>query len=83
MRVQPTFIGFYVGTADSRFRDDNVHFDEDLTAARIPHLFRLYTGGHDRALWSTHAAAWLGLALANLSPPLSQGVRRWTVDADP
>jgi S-formylglutathione hydrolase FrmB len=70
-RTKPTFIGFYVGTQDSRFRRDNVQLHDELAAARVPHLFRLYAGGHQRTLWSAHAREWLGLALARLATPAS------------
>lgn len=65
---RPLLLGFYVGRRDSRFRRDNVLLDAELRAARVPHLFRLYGGGHDQALWSAHAGEWLGRALAALAP---------------
>jgi len=43
--------------------------DRELTAARIPHLFRLYPGGHEGALWQARAEQWLGLALGQLGHP--------------
>jgi enterochelin esterase-like enzyme len=64
----PTFVGFYVGTRDARFRPENVALDRELTHARVPHLFRLYPGGHEHGLWSREAPTWLRLALAHLSP---------------
>lgn len=67
---RPTFLGFYVGSDDTRFREDNLRFDRELRAARVPHLFRLYPGGHTQALWSTHAAEWLDRGLAQLAPAL-------------
>jgi enterochelin esterase-like enzyme len=36
--------------------------------AGIPHVFRIYPGAHERRVWSTHAPAWLGLALAHMTP---------------
>lgn len=65
---QPAFLGFYVGSGDTRFRDDNVRFDRELRAASVPHLFRLYPGGHTQGLWSAHAAEWLDRGLARLAP---------------
>lgn len=65
----PTFLGFYVGTADMRFRPDNVLFARALSRARVPFAFRLYPGGHQQALWSAQAPAWLGLALDHLDAP--------------
>ena len=38
-----------------------------LRAARVPHLFRLYPGGHTQALWSAHAVEWLDRGLAQLA----------------
>jgi S-formylglutathione hydrolase FrmB len=64
-----TFLAFYVGRGDSRFRDENVQFDRELTAAHVPHHFELYAGAHETSLWQRHAASWLRLALRHLSPP--------------
>jgi enterochelin esterase-like enzyme len=33
----------------------------------VPHVFRVYPGGHDNTVWTTHATAWLRLALAHLA----------------
>jgi len=65
---RPTFMAFYVGSDDARFRAENEQFDAELNAARIPHVFRIYPGGHASAVWSAHATQWLGLALAHLQP---------------
>lgn len=65
---RPTFLAFYVGSHDARFRDENERFDAELRAARIPHVFRIYPGGHASAVWSAHASQWLGLALDHLQP---------------
>jgi enterochelin esterase-like enzyme len=67
-RRRPTFVAFYVGGGDSRFRAENERFDAELRAARIPHLFRVYPGGHESAVWSAHAGDWLRLALQHLRP---------------
>jgi S-formylglutathione hydrolase FrmB len=65
---EPTFIAFYVGRDDSRFAAENRRLDAELTRARIPHLFRIYPGGHEQRLWAAHAPAWLGLlALGHLA----------------
>jgi S-formylglutathione hydrolase FrmB len=66
---QPTFFAFYVGRGDSRFRAENRLFDRELTAARVPHLFRLYPGGHEQAVWTAHAKAWLAVAVDHLAKP--------------
>ena len=63
----PTFFGFYVGQGDDRFRDENERFDRELKAARVPHLFRVYPGGHEQGVWSTHAQAWLATAVDHLA----------------
>jgi enterochelin esterase-like enzyme len=68
-RRYPTFIGFYVGNGDSRFKDDNVRFDAQLKAAHVPHTFAIYAGGHQTSLWQRHAVQWLTMALHRLSPP--------------
>jgi enterochelin esterase-like enzyme len=67
----PTFFGFYVGSGDSRFREENVELDAELKAAGVPHVFALYPGGHTTSLWSAHAVAWLRLALAHLRPAVA------------
>jgi enterochelin esterase-like enzyme len=64
-----TFLAFYVGADDDRFRSENELLDRELTAVRVPHLFELYRGGHETALWLRHARAWLSLALAHLAAP--------------
>jgi enterochelin esterase-like enzyme len=68
-RRLPTFLAFYVGRSDLRFRADNVRFAAQLRAAHVPHLFELYPGGHDTALWKAHAVTWLRLALRHLGGP--------------
>ena len=67
-RKLPTFFAFYVGSRDARFRAENERLDTELTDARVPHLFRIYAGAHEQALWSAHARAWLGLAVQHLAP---------------
>ena len=67
-RRRPTFLAFYVGNGDRRFRAENEQFDAELRAAKIPHVFRVYAGGHESAVWSAHAGDWLGLALQHLRP---------------
>ncbi|HZT54552.1 MAG TPA: alpha/beta hydrolase-fold protein [Gaiellaceae bacterium] len=66
LRRDPTFLAFYVGTRDRRFLGENVELDRELTLAGVPHLFRLYPGGHDQTLWQAHAGDWLALALHHL-----------------
>jgi enterochelin esterase-like enzyme len=62
-----TFFGFYVGAGDTRFRAENEKLDRELRTARVPHVFRVYPGGHDNTVWTAHATAWLRLALAHLA----------------
>lgn len=64
----PTFLAFYVGRSDPTFVPDNLSFDRQLTAGRVPHVFALYRGGHSSALWNAEAPRWLGLALSHLHP---------------
>jgi enterochelin esterase-like enzyme len=33
----------------------------------VPHLFRVYPGGHEQRLWQAHATAWLRLAVDHLA----------------
>ena len=48
----PTFLAFYVGRGDARFRAENVQFDQELTAAaRAAPRSRVYPGGHTTSLW--------------------------------
>lgn len=67
-RSRPTFLGFYVGRGDDRFRQENEQLNRELNAARIPHAFTEYPGGHETALWRSHAVDWLRLGLAHLTP---------------
>ncbi len=63
----PTYLAFYVGKGDSRFRAEDVQFNDELTKARVPHAFAVYPGGHDSALWQSHAVVWLRMALRHLA----------------
>jgi enterochelin esterase-like enzyme len=65
---RPTFLAFYVGRGDRRFRAENKQLDRELRAAGVPHLFRVYPGAHEQTVWTAHARVWLGLALAHLQP---------------
>ncbi len=66
---ESTFLGFYVGAGDARFRADNVLFARTLSRANVPFTFRMYPGGHQQSLWSAEAPTWLGLALDRLDAP--------------
>jgi len=66
---RPTFFSFYVGRGDARFRAENRSFHRELTAARVPHVFRIYAGGHEQAVWTAHAKAWLAVAVDHLARP--------------
>lgn len=65
----PLYIGFYVGRSDPLFVDENEQLNQELSAAGISHVFRVYPGGHSQALWSSEAPAWLTLALNHLASP--------------
>jgi enterochelin esterase-like enzyme len=67
LHSQETYIAFYVGRKDWRFAAENEQLNRELSRAGVPHLFRLYPGGHDQRLWQSHAPAWLELALAHLA----------------
>jgi S-formylglutathione hydrolase FrmB len=66
--AQPILIAFYVGRGDTRFEAENEQLNQELSRAGIPHVFRIYPGGHDERLWSRYAPAWLALALHRLAP---------------
>jgi len=68
LRSLPAFIAFYVGRDDNRFAAENEVLNRELSRAGIEHVFRLYAGGHDNALWGRYAPQWLALALAHLAP---------------
>ena len=63
---RPTFFAFYVGRGDDRFRDENEQFHRELTAAGVPHVFRVYPGGHEQSVWTAHARAWIASAVDHL-----------------
>ena len=69
LAVHPTLIAFYIGAADSLFRPENVEFARELSRAHVPFRFRIYPGGHQQALWTAQAPAWLALALNRMAPP--------------
>lgn len=66
---RPTFFAFYVGAGDTRFRADNTRLDQELRAAGVPHVFRIYPGAHESSVWQAHAQQWLALALDHLQRP--------------
>jgi len=66
-REYPTFFGFYVGRSDPTFVDENVELNRELEAARVPHVYALYPGGHSTALWAAQAHYWLAMALNHLA----------------
>ena len=66
---RPTFFAFYVGSGDARFRDENRVFHRELAAAGVPHLFRIYPGGHEQSVWVAHAQHWLAVAVDHLARP--------------
>lgn len=66
----PLYIAFYIGRSDqySQFVTENEELNQELSAAGIQHVFRLYPGGHSQSLWSGEAPQWLAMALNHLSP---------------
>ena len=64
---RPTYFAFYVGRGDDRFRDENEQFHRELDVARVPHVFRVYAGGHEQSVWMSHARRWLALAVDHLA----------------
>ena len=68
LKKLPTFIAFYVGSSDS-FAPENRQLDKELVREGIPHVFRVYAGGHSQTLWQQYATAWLTLAAAHLADP--------------
>ena len=67
LKALGTFIAFYVGRDDTRFAAENQQLNQELSRAGIPHVFRIYAGGHDQKLWQQYAAPWLLLALGHLA----------------
>jgi enterochelin esterase-like enzyme len=67
---RPTYFAFYVGAGDTRFRAENREFHLELTAAGVPHRFRIYPGGHEQSVWDAHAQAWLAVAVDHLARPM-------------
>ena len=58
---------FYSGKPDAAaFR---ALCDGELTAAGIPHVFKLYQGGHNGTFWREHQDEWLAEAVNRLDPP--------------
>jgi enterochelin esterase-like enzyme len=69
LRGGSTYFSFYVGRSDARFLAENEQLNRELDAAHLPHVFEVYAGKHETALWQRHAAAWLRLALNHLAAP--------------
>ena len=63
-----TTVAFYVGDGDSRFLAENRQLNLELSRASIPHVFRVYSGGHEQRLWQQYATPWLSMALTHLAP---------------
>jgi enterochelin esterase-like enzyme len=60
-----TYFSFYVGASDGRFFSDNQRLAREMHDYRVPnHMYRVYSGGHNKALWQAHARTWLGRALS-------------------
>jgi enterochelin esterase-like enzyme len=67
LKHYPSLLAFYVGNQDSRFLTMNRQYDAGLTASKVAHIFRVYSGGHSVSLWSSRAAHWLSMALGSLA----------------
>ena len=52
----------------------NRHYDAQLRAGGVAHLFRVYPGGHSGALWRAQAPFWLGMALDALAAEAARRV---------
>src|SRR5262249_26223135 len=63
---KPLAVGFYIGTRDRLFLEENKLFDQELTAAGIPHVFRIYPGAHTHSFWAQHEDEWLAAAADEL-----------------
>lgn len=70
-KKRSTFVAFYVGNGDARFRAENIQLDGELRSAHVPHAFAVYPGTHETALWQRHAKGWLQMALTHLAKPES------------
>ena len=70
VRYPRTLFGFFIGNKDPfpDFVADSRLLSRELTAAGVPHLFRLYQGGHDSVFWSQHQDEWLTAAVKRLDP---------------
>jgi enterochelin esterase-like enzyme len=68
LRRLHTTIDFYVGDGDSRFLAENKQLNLELASSRVPHVFRIYSGGHEQQLWQRYATHWLSMAVARLAP---------------
>ena len=65
-----TYYGFYVGSNDTRFIQENKAIADELRRYHVPHVyFRIYDGAHTWSLWREHAEVWVGRALARAAPP--------------
>lgn len=69
----PTFLGFYVGSEDARFRAENIRLARALSRAKVPFVFHIYPGAHEQSFWNAHAPDWLALALDHLQTGTSAG----------
>ena len=67
LRSRSTFFAFYVGRDDGRFVGENKQANQELAAAHVAHVFEVYSGAHETALWQAHAVSWLRLALGHLA----------------
>src|SRR5262249_38260444 len=64
-----THFGFYVGTNDTRFLEENRRFHDELLAAHVKHVYAEYEGGHTDSFWREHETDWVTAALQSLARP--------------
>lgn len=65
----PTYLGFYVGTNDDTFLDENRQFHQELVMENIKHAFAEYEGAHTDDFWRAHETQWVTGALEHLDRP--------------
>ena len=70
LKTLPTLIAFYVGRDDTRFLAENEQLNQELSRAGIPHVFRIYSGGHNQVAVAAVRGA---VAHARRQLPLTSG----------
>lgn len=65
---RPLRIAFYVGEQDTAFLHYNEELHSELLAARVPHVYATYPGGHGDAFWDANERAWVTAAVDSMTP---------------